>query len=305
MKLVNLLREALINEIEKKPNPCDSLGEGKNFCKSLQKILSTGTGGKGAELLKKKSFDIFKDLRDGDYISMGDKIVLQPGNKQFEDRISDMVLLRNILKKHNSCSAIVSAVEEDMRKLATKGLTMLVDDEQKYSLFNRINTHSTNQAYILSLLALQENKSKDFKFYKIDTFDNRQIIEEVTELLNDPSTMNKLDSLISTLINNPETQQQILDAFNYSRNVGYAVEDAGWNALKSIGYEVYPFSDDFGFVDYFGIDMVAVDDKGAHPVQVSSQMKSNPKIFEWEAPDCKVFALAKSGDKFLKYSPLA
>jgi hypothetical protein len=51
--------------------------------------------------------------------------------------------------------------------------------------------------------------------------------------------------------------------------------------------------------------MVAVDDKGAHPVQVSSKMKSNPKIFDWEAPDCKVFALAKSGDKFLKHSPLA
>jgi len=305
MKLVNLLREALINEIEKKPNPCDSLGEGNKFCKGLQNILSTGTGGKGAELLKKKSFDMFKQLRDGDYISMGDKIVLQPGNKQFEDRISDMVLLTKILKKHNSCSAIVKAVEQDMKKLATKGLTMLVDDEQKYSLFNRINTHSTNQSYIITLLALEENKKKDFKFYKIDTFDNRQIIEEVTELLNDPSTMSRLDTLISNLINNPDTQQQILDAFNYSRNVGYAVEDAGYNALKSIGYEVYPFSDDFGFIDYFGIDMVAVDDKGAHPVQVSSKMKSNPKIFDWEAPDCKVFALAKSGDKFLKYSPLA
>jgi hypothetical protein len=216
-----------------------------------------------------------------------------------------MVLLTKILKKHNSCSAIVTAVEQDMKKLATKGLTMLVDDEQKYSLFNRINTHSTNQSYIITLLALEENKKKDFKFYKIDTFDNRQIIEEVTELLNDPSTMSRLDTLISNLINNPDTQQQILDAFNYSRNVGYAVEDAGYNALKSIGYEVYPFSDDFGFIDYFGIDMIAVDDKGAHPVQVSSKMKSNPKIFDWEAPDCKVFALAKSGDKFLKYSPLA
>lgn len=305
MKLINLLREALINEIEKKPNPCDSLVSGKNFCNRLQKILNTGTGGKGAELLKKKSFDVFGQLRNGDYISMGDKIVLQPGNKHFDDRISDMMQLSKLLKKSNSCKAIVSAVDQDIKKLATKGLTMRVDDEQKYSLFNRINTHSSNQAYILTMLANNINKEKDFKFYKIDTFDNAQIIEEVMDLLKDPSTIDRLDGLITELINNPQTQQQIMDAFNYSRTVGYAVEDEGWNTLKSIGYDVYPFSDDFGFVDYFGIDMVAVDDKGAHPVQVSSKMKTNPKIFDWIAPDCQPFALAKSGNIFVTYSPLS
>ena len=304
MKLLPLLKESLITEIEKKFDPCDKLGEGKVFCKRLQKILFSGTGGKGSESLKKTAIKVFSELRNGDYISMGDKIVLEPGNKMFDDRIQDMRALSDILKKTKSCSAILSDVERDIQKLATKGLTMRVDDQQKYSLFNRVNTHSSNQSYIITKLAQEINKQTDFKFFKMDTFDNNQIIEEVGEMLKDSSNMAKFDDLIGRLMQDPENQKVMMDAFNFTRNRGYEIEDQGWNALRELGYEVYPFSDDFGFIDYFGIDMVAVDAEGAHPIQVSSQIKGNPKIFNYNAPDCKVFALYKSGNKFIKYQPL-
>ena len=127
----------------------------------------------------------------------------------------------------------------------------------------------------------------------------------MTEALNDREILNRLDSLVGELIAEPESQQSMMDAFNFSRNKGYQVEDEAWVGLRKSGYEVYPLTDDFGFIDYFGIDMIAVDDKGAHPVQVSSQMKQYPKIFNWSADDCKPFALFKSGDKFIKYSPFA
>jgi hypothetical protein len=304
MKLLNLLRESLLLEVEKKSDPCEILGEGKQFCKNLKKILDKGTGGKGAEKLKKQAISVFQGLRNGDYISMGDKIVLEPGNKFYEDRIQDMRTLKEVLQKNNSCSAIVSAVEEDMKKLEGKGMTMRVDDQQKYSLFNRVNTHSTNQAFIISKLAQEVNKKKSYKFYQMDTFDNNQIIEEVLDLLMDPSTMKDLDDLIGRLMKDENSQKAVMDAFNFSRNKGYEIEDEGWNALTKAGFDVFPFSDDFGFIDYFGIDMVAVKDGVAYPVQVSSQMKMNPKIFNYEAPDCKVFALYKSGNKFVKYSPM-
>ena len=304
MKLVTILKESLITEIEKKFDPCEKLSEGKSFCRKLQKILSTGTGGKGSESLKKLSFNIFQKLRDGDYISMGTKIVLEPGNPFFESRIDDLKRLNQVLKSNNSCSAIVSVVEGDIQKLSSKKLTMIVDDQEKYSLFNRINTHSSNQSFIITKLVSQINKEKDFRFFKIDTYDNSQIIEEITELLNDPSTLNRLDTLIGELMNDPIDHKVIMDAFNFSRSKGYQVETQGADALRNVGYEVHTFSDDFGFVDYFGIDLVAVDEKGAHPVQVSSQMKSSPKIFEYNAPDCRVFALSKSGEKFIKYSPM-
>jgi hypothetical protein len=138
----------------------------------------------------------------------------------------------------------------------------------------------------------------------MDTFDNNQIIEEVLDLLMDPSTMKDLDDLIGRLMKDENSQKAVMDAFNFSRNKGYEIEDEGWNALTKAGFDVFPFSDDFGFIDYFGIDMVAVKDGVAYPVQVSSQMKMNPKIFNYEAPDCKVFALYKSGNKFVKYSPM-
>jgi len=304
MKLLSLLKESLLLEVEKKSDPCEILGEGKQFCKNLKKILDKGTGGKGAEKLKKQAISVFQKLRNGDYISMGEKIVLEPGNKFYDDRIQDMIVLKDVLTKNNSCSAIVSAVESDMKKLENKGMTMRVDDQQKYSLFNRLNTHSTNQAYIITRLAQEINKKKSFKFYRMDTFDNNQIIEEVMDLLMEPSTMNQLDELIGRLMNDETSQKAVMDAFNFSRSKGYEIEDEGWNALKKAGFDVFPFSDDFGFIDYFGIDMVAVKDNVAYPVQVSSQMKMNPKIFNYEAPDCKVFALYKSGNKFVKYSPM-
>jgi len=45
-------------------NPCDSIGEGSEFCKKLSNILKSGRGGKGAKLFKKKSYDTFTKLRD-------------------------------------------------------------------------------------------------------------------------------------------------------------------------------------------------------------------------------------------------
>lgn len=306
MKFKDILKKTLIQEAtEKMPDPCNKLGEGKTFCKSLQKILSTGTGGKGAKTLQELSFKLFRKLRNGDFVSMGEKVVLEPGNKFYEDRIKDMYDLVAILQKTNSCSAIRTAVEQDIEKVGNKKMTMRIDDQQKYSLFNRINTHSTNQSYILTKLAQELNKEKDFLFSKIDTYSSDQIIDEMLEALNDRDILNRLDSIVDMLVQDKDSQQSMMDAFNFSRNKGYEVEDQAWNALKKSGYDVYPFSDDFGFIDYFGIDMIAVDERGAHPVQVSSKIKHYPKIFNWTASDCQPFALFKSGDKFVKYSPMA
>jgi hypothetical protein len=41
MKLVTILKESLITEIEKKFDPCEKLSEGKSFCRKLQKKKSS------------------------------------------------------------------------------------------------------------------------------------------------------------------------------------------------------------------------------------------------------------------------
>jgi hypothetical protein len=132
MKLLEILREKLITEQAVHTDPCEKLGEGKQFCKNLKKILDKGTGGKGAENLKKKAISVFQELRNGDYISMGEKIVLRPGNEFYEKRVKDMKRIVKLLDKHNSCKTIQKRVKKDIKKLEDKNMTMRVDDQQSY-----------------------------------------------------------------------------------------------------------------------------------------------------------------------------
>jgi hypothetical protein len=302
MNLKEILKNIIFEGVgDKMPDPCNSLTEGKMFCKNLQKVLSKGTGGKGAKTLQGLSFRKFRNLRNGDYLSLGDKVVLEPGNVHYEKRIDDMFKLLDVLKNNNSCRRITNLIESDIEKLKNKKITMRIDDKNEYSLFNRINTHSTNQAFILTKLIQSLNTEVDSTNKSLNDYSNDEMINRVLEVLNYNDIDNKLDEIMSDLIRDENSQQQMMSAFNFSRDRGYKVETEAQEVLSKQGFEVIPFSDDFGFVDYFGIDMIVVDDKGAHPVQVSSQMKRSPKIFQYEDSDCKPFALFKSNNKFIKY----
>lgn len=305
MKILPILSEAIITEAEKRVDPCTKLGEGQAFCKRLNSILAFGKGGQGSSLLKNKAIEVFRELREGDYISMGQKVVLEPGTPMFEERLSKLKKLMYTLWENSSCPQIVKAIKNDIEVVGSKGLVMIVDDEQQYSLLNRLDTHSTTQSYILTKAALAQQAKNRTLFYKIDTYDNDQIIEDVMEYLSLPATMKELDDLITNLLKDPENQKIMMAALEYSSTRGQEVENEGAESLRKAGYEVVNFSGDFGFVDYFGIDMVAIDDDGAYPVQVSSVMKPNPKLFKFYGPDCKCFALAKSPSGFTKYEPLS
>ena len=304
MKFLPILSEAIITEAEKRVDPCTKLGEGQAFCKKLNSILSFGKGGSGSSILKNKAIQVFKELREGDYISMGQKVVLEPGSPMFEERLSKLKKLMYTLWEHSSCPQIVKAIKNDIEIVGSKGLVMIVDDEQQYSLLNRLDTHSTVQAYILTKAALLEQAKNKTLFYKIDTYDNDQIIEDMTEYLSLSDTMTNLDNLITDLLKDTENQKIMMDSLEYSATRGQEVENEGAEALRKAGYEVVDFSGNFGFVDYFGIDLLAIDDDGAYPVQVSSVMKPNPKLFKFYGPDCKCFAMAKSTTGFTKYEPI-
>lgn len=303
MKFLPILSEAIITEAEKRVDPCTKLGEGKEFCRKLNNILSFGKGGSGASLLKNKAIEVFRKLREEDYVSMGQKVILEPGTPLFDERISKLKKLMYTLWEHSSCPQIVKAIKNDIEVVGSKGLVMIVDDENQYSLLNRLDTHSSTQAFILTKAALEEGEVSPL-FFKIDTYDNNQIIEDVTEFLSKSETMNKLDDLITRLMKDLDNQTILMSALEFSRSRGQEVESEGAEALRQAGYEVIDFSGDFGFVDYFGIDLLAIDDEGAYPVQVSSQVKSNPKLFSYYGPDCKCFGLYKSPSGFTKYEPL-
>ena len=263
-------------------NPCDSIGEGSEFCKKLSNILKSGRGGKGAKLFKKKSYDTFTKLRDEGFGKGMEVQTLEPGNPLFDARIDELKQFFGLLTKYNACSKMRNDIKNDIINVKKKQLKMITD-EGEYSILNRLDTHYSGQAYILTLLA------KDLDFYLIDTYDNDQIIEEVELFILDKP--HRIKDKINTLMD--DERGSVEDTLSYSKIKGGRVELGAVNAFKKLGYTVYNFATDFGFVDHFGVDMLVEKDGEIHPVQVSSQRKFSPEIAKYNDSDCECWMVHK------------
>jgi len=263
-------------------NPCDSIGEGSEFCKKLSNILKSGRGGKGAKLLKRKSYDTFTKLRDEGFGKGMEVQSLEPGNPLFDARIGELKQFFGLLTKYSACSKMRNDIKNDIINVKKKQLKMITDDEE-YSILNRLDTHYSGQAYILSLLA------KDLDFYMIDTYDNEQIIDDVDlYILSKP---HRIKDKINTLMD--DEKGNIEDTLSYSKIKGGRVELGAAKAFEKLGYKVYNFATDFGFVDHFGVDMLVEKDGAIHPVQVSSQRKFSPEIVKYNDNDCECWMVYK------------
>ena len=272
-------------------NPCDSIGEGSEFCKKLSNILKSGRGGKGAKLFKRKSYETFTKLRDEGFGKGMEVQTLEPGNPFFDARIDELKKFFGLLTKYNACSKMRNDIKNDIINVKKKQLKMITDDEE-YSILNRLDTHYSGQAYILTLLA------KDLDFYMIDTYDNDQIIEEVELfILNKP---HRIKDKINTLMD--DEKGNVVDTLSYSKIKGGRVELGAVKAFEKLGYTVYNFATDFGFVDHFGVDMLVEKDGEIHPVQVSSQRKFNPEIAKYNDMDCECWMVYqdRNSGKFRK-----
>ena len=263
-------------------NPCDSIGEGSEFCKKLSNILKSGRGGKGAKLFKRKSYDTFTKLRDEGFGKGMEVQTLEPGNPLFDARIDELKQFFGLLTKYNACSKMRNDIKNDIMNVKKKQLKMITD-EGEYSILNRLDTHYSGQAYILTLLA------KDLDFYLIDTYDNDQIIEEVDLFI--LSKPHRIKDKINTLMD--DERGSVEDTLSYSKIKGGRVELGAVNAFKKLGYTVYNFATDFGFVDHFGVDMLVEKDGEIHPVQVSSQRKFSPEIAKYNDSDCECWMVYK------------
>ena len=168
---------------------------------------------------------------------------------------------------------------------------MIVDDDENYSVLNRIDTQYTTRSYILTKILLDEISELE-KDLDLDTLNSQEIIDEVSGILSfnrdtelfDGDTLDYLDREIKKLLDSDsETRNIIINDLENVRSVGNQVELKAKEALEGAHYKVINFSNDFGFVDHFGIDMVAIKDGVLRPVQVSSRQKTSPKLFEYQA----------------------
>ncbi len=300
-------KENITESASKYINPCDTFSEGKEFCKKLSIILDKGRGGTGSRTLKKKMIDFFSELLQGDYTGVGTKVTLEPGNRHFVDRYEELINLQALLEEYGACSKMRKAIENDLEVITTKGLKMVVDDEENYSLLNRIDTHYTFRSYILTKAALDIYEEIEPE-KSLDDLDNQGIITLINRIAFsfdfdksfDESSLQFIDSLIQSSLEDENERNMLLSSLAGTRSGGNKVENEVARLFALKDYQVHNFGQDFGFVDNFGIDMVVTKNGKLHPVQVSTQRKNQPKFFSFNDRDCECWAIYQTHNGFRK-----
>jgi hypothetical protein len=291
----------------KRQNLCATFGYEAPFCNKVEKIIKDGrTGGRDSNLVNLSSKFFNKVVTNPEYFNT---VTLTPGNEEYDSRMEDLLKFKEVLKKYKSCPDILSKLEKNIEILPTKGLQMVVDENNKYSLLNRLDTHYTAKAYLLTKIILDELESfwSENEDEKVDLnrISDEKIREIVTYVIDDENVDGVSDYLSDLLKNNEQFRDYFLNSLEYSRAKGNQIEDEIFNVLrrKYGSDKVIEFSGDFGFVDYFGVDGVLVIDSIAHPIQISSSMKGNPKIFKYSSEFCQPLGFYKEGNVVTKYQP--
>ncbi len=291
----------------KRQNLCATFGTYSPFCSKVEKIIKDGrTGGREGNLVNLSSKFFNKVVKNPNYF---ETITLSPGNEEYDSRMNDLLKFRDILKKYNSCPEIYSKLVDDINILPEKGLQMVVDGNNQYSLLNRLDTHYTAKAYLLTKIILDELESfwveEGGEKTDLNKLPDDKIRELITYVIDDLNVDGVSEHLRDLLDNNKSFHDYFLGSLEYSRNKGNEVEHDVFNILrKKYGSDkVFEFSGDFGFVDYFGVDGVLVIGGEAHPIQISTSMKGNPKIFKYASNFCKPLGFYKEGNVVTQYQP--
>jgi hypothetical protein len=294
-----------INEsITKRQDLCLTFGRYSEFCKKIEKNIHL----KKDNLISQSTEFFNKVVTNEKFFKT---MVLKPGNPDFDNRLDNLIYLKNLLTTYKSCSNIINKIEDDIKTLPEKGLKMVVDEYDKYSLLNRLNTHYSAKAYLLTEIILNElgyenrEKTGDIDLNNMSDDNVREIIKFVI----DNNHIDKISSYLSNLLKeNKEFRDYFMGTLTYSRDKGNEVEKGVFKSLvdKYGKDNVIEFSEDFGFVDYFGIDGIVIDGDTAHPIQVSTSVKGNPKIFKFTSVDenCKPIGFYKIGNRIIQYHPI-
>jgi hypothetical protein len=301
-----LITESQLNTINestlKRQDLCATFGGYSNFCKQIENNIK----GRKENLINLSS-NFFNDVvKNPKFFKT---ITLEPGNPEFDSRMDRLILLQVILANFRSCPEIQTKLKKDIEVLPKKGLKMVVDENNKYSLLNRLDTHYSAKAYLLTKIILDEIGGYENK-EKIDKIDLNNISDEKTieiiKYIIDNNNIDNVSKYLFELLNeNQEFRDYFMGSLKYSKDVGNKVEQDVFNALRQKYGKgnVIEFSDDFGFVDYFGIDGILIKGEVAHPIQISSSIKSNPKIFKYASERCKPLGFFKSNNIVTNYSP--
>lgn len=262
---------------------CSHFGVNSIFCQRISVFIKNNRGNS-----RKKSRDFFKDVlqNSGKFKT----IELNPGNEEYKKRETELEKFRNLLVANNSCPNIVSEIDEELKTLPNKGLKMNVGENNEYDILNRLDTHYSGQAFLLTRMILDSLDEVGLKEQNLSTLDDKKIVELISFVLQDENVEEVATNLKRLLDTNEHFRNDLLGTISYSKEKGAKIENTIFDVLREkYGADnVYSFSNDYGFVDNYGVDGVVVFNGMAHPVQISTSPKTpEPKIFEYTSQSCK------------------
>jgi hypothetical protein len=277
---------------------CSHFNDKSKFCESVESVLK----GRKKSIFNKSQEFFNKVIKDSGYF---DVVTLEPGNRLYDERLSELIKFKDILEQYKSCPEIVNAVKKDIEILPKKGLKMNIDENNDYSIINRLNSHYTAQAYLLTKMIIDSLENEGFDTTRLINPSNEDVIKMIDHVLLEDYVVEVSENLSELLRNNEHFRKDLIGTLERSRELGNSVEDEVFSKLRgTYGDEnVFEFSDDFGFVDHFGVDGVVIINGVLHPIQISTSMKT-PKLFKYDSENCKTRGYFKSGNKIIMYEPI-
>jgi hypothetical protein len=277
---------------------CSHFNDKSKFCESVESVLK----GRKKSIFNKSQEFFNKVIKDSGYF---DVVTLEPGNRLYDERLSELIKFKDILEQYKSCPEIVNAVKKDIEILPKKGLKMNIDENNDYSIINRLNSHYTAQAYLLTKMIIDSLENEGFDTTRLINPSNEDVIKMIDHVLLENYVVEVSENLSELLRNNEHFRKDLIGTLERSRELGNSVENEVFSKLRSTyGDEnVFEFSDDFGFVDHFGVDGVVIINGVLHPIQISTSMKT-PKLFKYDSENCKTRGYFKSGNKIIMYEPI-
>jgi hypothetical protein len=277
---------------------CSHFNDKSKFCESVESVLK----GRKKSIFNKSQEFFNKVIKDSGYF---DVVTLEPGNRLYDERLSELIKFKDILEQYKACPDIVNAVKKDIEILPKKGLKMNIDENNDYSIINRLNSHYTAQAYLLTKMIIDSLENEGFDTTKLINPSNEDVIKMIDHVLLEDYVVEVSENLSELLRNNEHFRKDLIGTLERSRELGNSVENEVFSKLRSTyGDEnVFEFSGDFGFVDHFGVDGIVIINGVLHPIQISTSMKT-PKLFKYDSENCKTRGYFKSGNKIIMYEPI-
>lgn len=276
--LMGVINES-VEGVSKKPfcssftNPKDS-----DLCRSFEKEIHN---------YKNKIKSKLSNLYDG-YISQNDEVRYVELKDvihiytQSQDTLNSLISL-----VPNTCERLISKAKEEITKLDNRKILIYKrGDDYSYSYFNRLNTNMSALPIFLT------------EFSKYTNMSLSSIDDIVNEFLTGNSSQEFLNNVLDG--NMVESSQRLLDTITETRNLGIRVENDFKNYLLKNSIDFVDFSDDFGAVDFLGIDLLVKfpGDDFYSPVQVKNRPKDINSIMigRYCQSGCNCYVVSPKGD---------